>query len=79
MMMLIVVVMVVVDEDGIHAQLLVDHLLDGVGGDRVALPVDGSLCHNDDVQPLACLPGNANNFKTPKNTNLNKSSLREKN
>ena len=66
------------NEDGIHAQLLVDHLLDGVGGNRVAFPVNGALRHNDDVQPLACLPGIANNFKTPKNKKIKKSSLREK-
>ena len=65
------------NEDGIHGQHLVNHLLDGVGRDRVAFPVDGSLCHNDDVQPLACLPANADNFKTLKNKNLKDSSLRE--
>ena len=58
------------NEDGIHGQHLVNHLLDGVGRDRIAFPVDGPLCHNDDVQPLACLPGNENNFKTSKNKNL---------
>ena len=62
------------NEDGIHGQLLVNHLLDSVGRDRVAFPVDGSLCHNDDVQPFACLPANANNFKTLKNKNLKDSS-----
>ena len=56
--------------DGIHGQLLIDHLFDGVGRDRVALPVDGALRHNDDVQPLTCLPANENNFKTPQKQKL---------
>ena len=57
------------NEDGIHGQHLVNHLLDGVGRDRIAFPVDGPLCHNDDVQPLACLPAN---FKTPKKFKISK-------
>ena len=58
------------NKDGIHGQLLVNHLLDGVGRDRVAFPVDGALRHNDDVQPLACLPGMRTVLRLPKTKTL---------
>ena len=31
-------------------------LFDFVGGDAVAVPVDGALRHDDDVEPLTQLP-----------------------